>query len=474
MKKLICALLVTMLILGVSVVATATSEPTESVSPPVTTEPNTGTVTCIANSNTLPGQTLTVTVAISNCESAWAVEYTPVFDSNVFELTDVAFQITPTQQMGNAIFFDGNVDINCNLITLTLRALDNAQPGQYKIGCAVTAYVGTSQNPLTLTSATAEVECPHSYIQNPEIEGTLASPATCTQPAMYYQTCSVCGLVDTTQEVFPFGETLPHTFDAQVIAPEYLKDSGNCSSLQVYCLSCSVCGLRSPNEDTDIFQPDGYFGDHVYDNDCDTRCNFCGRFQEAKHIAGTEWFSNGEEHWHKCITCLTNMDHQKHQAGPMSAGDRTQVCAICEYVMDDGEEDHICSYGDQWHSNDGNHWRACECGKTASMGIHQWDAGATITTPTADKEGLMIYTCTICQHERQQVLPATGNPTEPTDYPSLPTVPVQQVVIEKDGGPNIPAILLGILLAISLIANGILVYLLYQITHRRPQRRRRV
>ena len=498
MKKLICAFLVTMLLLGVSVAAAATSDPTsdplapsETITEPVTTEPSgsepeitepsipepvvPGTVTCTPGGTCLPGQAVTVTVSVSGSQPARAIRYSLSFDSTLFVLDSVTCLSPGSWELDGTIFLGSEpVEINGDLLTLTLRVLETTQPGTYEVSCSLIAIADTEIAMQTLAAAPVVIECPHVFVQDPLVEGALLSPASCAQPALYYQSCSLCGYVDTVSMPFEFGEMLPHVFDAQKIAPEYLKDPGTCSREQAYFLSCSACGLCSPNVETDFFLASNYFGDHVYDNDCDEYCNECGRFQQAKHIAGTEWFSNGEEHWHKCITCSINMDYQRHQPGPMSAGDKTQVCTVCQYELDDGQDQHICSYDGQWHSNDGNHWRECECGKQANMGAHQWDAGATVTQPTADKEGLVIYTCTVCQHERKQYIPATGEPDSPTDYPSLPTTPIQPVVVEQESGPNWPAIILGILLAISLIANGVLVFFLYQITHRRPQRSRKV
>lgn len=496
MKKLLCICLIMMLIAGLSVAAMANTDPTDPsdpISEPVETDPTEataiteptgatrpsepvtpGVVTLTPAGSTLPGQTVTIVVSVSNSSPVDACLYETIFDQTLFALDSVTALITPSNlAFGNTIAFPAPTDINTNLIAIILRVLDTTQPGQYEVACSLNASIEDIEISYGTSFCTVTVDCPHTYVEDPLVEGALATPATCVQSAFYYQSCSLCGAINTELPTFPYGEVLPHVFDAQVIAPEYLKDPGTCSKLQIYCLSCSVCGLRSPNEDTEIFQPDGYFGDHIYDNACDTWCNECGRFQEASHIAGTEWFSNADEHWHKCVTCNMDIDHQDHQPGPMSAGDTSQVCAICQYVMDDGEDAHICSYGDQWKSNDNNHWLECDCGKMANMGAHQWDDGTVVTEATEDQSGLMVYTCTTCQHQRQQSIPATGGSQEETDYPSLPTVPVQQVVVEKDSGPNVLAIVLGILLVLSLIGNGVLAFFVYMFTRRRPQRRKK-
>ena len=57
--------------------------------------------------------------------------------------------------------------------------------------------------------------------------------ATCTQRA----TCTVCGA--------EYGEKLPHDFTAETVDAKYLKSAATCTEKAVYYKSCAVCGLSS-------------------------------------------------------------------------------------------------------------------------------------------------------------------------------------------------------------------------------------
>ena len=57
--------------------------------------------------------------------------------------------------------------------------------------------------------------------------------ATCTQRA----TCTVCGA--------EYGEKLPHDFTAETVNAKYLKSAATCTEKAVYYKSCAVCGLSS-------------------------------------------------------------------------------------------------------------------------------------------------------------------------------------------------------------------------------------
>ena len=57
--------------------------------------------------------------------------------------------------------------------------------------------------------------------------------ATCTQRA----TCTVCGA--------EYGEKLPHDFTAETVDAKYLKSAATCTEKAIYYKSCAVCGLSS-------------------------------------------------------------------------------------------------------------------------------------------------------------------------------------------------------------------------------------
>ena len=134
----------------------------------------------------------------------------------------------------------------------------------------------------------------HTFDQEVVDEKSLKSAADCTQAAVYYKSCSLCGIKSTDEkDIFTYGEALGHdyqpvdgtavaptctkagkeadqkcsrcdavitgkeipatghTFDQEVVDAKYLKSAADCISAAVYYKSCK-CGEKSTDE-KDIF-----------------------------------------------------------------------------------------------------------------------------------------------------------------------------------------------------------------------------
>lgn len=85
--------------------------------------------------------------------------------------------------------------------------------------------------------------CFHEWVKTPS-ENMLKSAATCTEPAVYYSTCTVCGEKG---ETFTFGEVLEHSY-TNTASEEYLISVATCTEPAVYYVSCKDCGAKG--EDT--------------------------------------------------------------------------------------------------------------------------------------------------------------------------------------------------------------------------------
>lgn len=85
----------------------------------------------------------------------------------------------------------------------------------------------------------ALTSCPHDFAEVVN-EACLATPATCSAPAVYYKSCSICGAAGT--ETFSHGEPAPHDF-AENLREEHLLTPATCTSQAVYRKSCTYCGL---------------------------------------------------------------------------------------------------------------------------------------------------------------------------------------------------------------------------------------
>ena len=126
---------------------------------------------------------------------------------------DVAYQWIGIDENGNETEIEGATDRKLSLENLTT--------GRYycrlTYSNATTAGVSMKSEVVTATIT----ECEHS-----------GGEATCTKKAK----CEICGA--------EYGETKPHSY-AHIKSPEYLKSAATCTAKAVYYTSCTECGLSS-------------------------------------------------------------------------------------------------------------------------------------------------------------------------------------------------------------------------------------
>ena len=63
------------------------------------------------------------------------------------------------------------------------------------------------------------------------------------------------------------------------------------------------------------------------------------------------------------------------------------------------------NFSEEWSNNETHHWHACAdkgCKETKDKAEHSWDGGNVTVEPTTEKEGTMVYTCTVCRRERTE------------------------------------------------------------------------
>ena len=61
------------------------------------------------------------------------------------------------------------------------------------------------------------------------------------------------------------------------------------------------------------------------------------------------------------------------------------------------------NFSEEWSNNESHHWHACAdkgCKETKDKAEHSWDGGNVTVEPTTEKEGVMVYTCTVCRREK--------------------------------------------------------------------------
>ena len=61
----------------------------------------------------------------------------------------------------------------------------------------------------------------------------------------------------------------------------------------------------------------------------------------------------------------------------------------------------------EWKYDETHHWHACadkDCKETKDKAEHSWDGGNVTVEPTTEKEGAIVYTCTVCRKEKTEKL----------------------------------------------------------------------
>lgn len=153
---------------------------------------------------------------------------------------------------------------------------------------------------------------------------------------------------------------------------------------------------------------------HDYDSACDIDCNTCGYIRVAPHTTNGEWRASSSGHWSVCTICNADTPVLPHIPGPEATEDTPQTCAECNFIIK-MELSHVHEFSETWYSDEENHWQSCSdmrCPEVASLEAHVWDEGEELP------EGGFLYTCTVCA---KQLTLAEPMPTEPETTPSAGT-----------------------------------------------------
>ena len=156
-----------------------------------------------------------------------------------------------------------------------------------------------------------------------ETDNCSGGTATCTAKAK----CSTCNA--------EYGEKLPHDFTAETAEEQYLKSGSSCTEKAVYYKSCTVCGLSSKGTASEAtFESDSVLGHDwgawMPDGE-GTHKRVCTH--DASHVetAGCtygDWSTNQDSHWKTCTVCGGEAERLNH-ADP----DCDHFCDTCGIKM---------------------------------------------------------------------------------------------------------------------------------------------
>ena len=252
MKKIMVLLLSVLLLAGAIMPATANSI--------------TATTTCTTTADSIfRGDTVTVTVSLSNCAKLKSMSLTPIYDSNVFELVSGEWLLTgalisnfDTEKGNAAILYSAENDANGDIFKFTLKVKDTAPFGETSL----------KVNPV-VKNVSVSIEC-----QAAEKIVTV--------------NCS-------------------HSFDSN-----WSHDANQ------HWKECLVNGCDEKSETAN----------HTFDNDCDTTCNVCGYTRTITHSYSEVWSHDDTNHWYECTVCGDKKDTTAHSGGTATCNEKA-ICSFC-------------------------------------------------------------------------------------------------------------------------------------------------
>ena len=367
-----------------------------------------GTVATTDTKSCAQGETVTLNVNVSGDANASSGAVEVIYDKNVLQLvnaewhTDGALLATFDKSTDKGAFaFQTGKNLSGKIFSVTFKVLENAPVGTTTVECKIQLKSGSDNISVTNNAGSINITCKHDF--SAKNDQYLASEASCTSPATYYYTCSICGEKGPT--TYTVGSALAHTFDRQVATSTYLVKTVKCVNEAEYYYSCS-CGAKGTNK----FTADASWS----------------------HNFSNNWFISADGHWHQCLDCGAKKDNAAHSSS--SDG----VCSKCQFVLsNDGT--HYHSFSETWSKNENAHWHECSCGIKDDLALHNWNDGKQTKPATESAEGEMLYTCLDCgQTKTEPIEKLEGEKPAPTPTPA----PISKTKIILIAGAGAVALLL--------------------------------
>ncbi len=421
MKKVLSIILVVILVIIVLPMSVLAATPTSSL---------------VASSSSIhAGETVTVTVKMSNC-STTSLGIIPSYDTTNFELVSGEWLVSGAAMSdfsdGCAVIaYTSNYNFSGDVFRFVLKAKTNAKISSHTVKCEVQAEGYSVTNP----SCTVSVACNHSW-----------GNWTQTNASTHTRTCSKCQATETKSHTFDnacdttcndcgYTRTITHKYQTTWSSDgtshwhqcsvcgnktDVTKHTPGAAATEEHAQTCTVCGyvIQKALTHTHTLEKTltknanghGYkctkcgeivnLEQHIYDNACDPTCNTCGYERTITHQYSGQYTSDQTGHWHSCTVCGDKKDFSAHTPGPEATEETPQTCTVCGYVIKPPKA-HEHSFEGEYHSNADEHWKCCACGEESEHQAHSWDSGSVIKAPTESDHGEKVYKCTECGYEKE-------------------------------------------------------------------------
>ena len=315
--------------------------------------------------------------------------------------------------------------------------------------CSGGAATCTAKAKCSTCNAEYGEKLPHDFTAETAEEQYLKSSSNCTEKAVYYKSCTVCGLSSkgtASEATFEsgsvlghewgawtsngnvthtrvcsrdashtetencsggtatctaravcavcdgeYGELLAHDFTAEIAEAKYLKSGSTCTEKDVYYKSCAACGLSSKGTADEAT----FFSGNVLDHDWGT------------------WTQNSDEKTHTRI-CMRDTSHTetKNCHGGTASCTMKAVCEVCKAEYGEKDPEHHAEGCElEWVVTETEHEQKYSlCGKvTIAKEKHTFGDWTIIQRPTSNRDGEKERICQICQYKETKTIPATGS-----------------------------------------------------------------
>lgn len=352
------ACLVLLIMLGVNVYAAGSAAITFSAS----------------SASVYRGDTVTITVSLSNSNAITdgAIKFS--YDSNVFEFVKgdrLIGELGEVKASGGNFMYSGSAVASGKVFTFVLRVKDTAPFGSYTISGSANLNNLNEQITCSISTAKVTVACKHAY-------GTPAK----SSDAEHTSTCTHCG----------DKKTEAHSWqDVNVIQGATCKDTGSKN------VKCTGCG-HTTTQTIPVNEDHSYSGWSKVNGSTHTRtCSVCQKVDNASHdwnggkVTKEATCTETGSLLRTCNGCGTTREDTipvaEHTYGSFTRVDdktHTHTCTVCQFVE---TLDHTFESG--WQNDADAHYLVCDgCGEKKDRSVHIPGAAATDTTPQL---------CTVCQ-----------------------------------------------------------------------------
>lgn len=400
--------------------------------------------------------------------------------SGVSELSTVVTPIDAHNHIGGTRIV-GKKDAGCETTGYTGDAVCNGCNTVIAKGTEIPALGHKINNTKWHTDSTTHWHECSVCSKKLDVSAHKGGTATCQNKAV----CDVCGQ--------SYGDLAAHTFVEKSDA-QYLKSAATCVSKAVYYKSCSVCGVKSTetfaygeinpenhtggtyvkNQKEATCYEEGYTGD-ICCSDCNAVITAGTVIEKNAHNPASVWSTDENYHWKVCQTvgCGNIIDKAEHTGGEATCTKRT-ICEVCgveygnvnpnnhinteirnaveatctqdgytgdTYCKDCGEkiaEGSVIkaghNYGDEYKTDAENHWKECACGNIIEKATHDFGEWAVTKAATETETGSKERICSVCGYKQIAEIPVTGSTEEPT----LPENPGESVTSNGQEDTTIP------------------------------------